>query len=236
MYPEICVQQIVLPSAWWEENGEQRVCRGALITAFVPHFDQIPYRFEPVGRTDPEQHTEAVVRVTPLRVDAPLKPVDLPVAAMPLNANEVWGAYRAKRRPCVVLGESAPAVEKSLVQGKPRSATAPTLLVAPFYGASQKRGQRAGYTKEFVDRVRQCEYPQFLWDDVPGGEESILRLDQIQPIGAHHDSHRLTKYRLSRDALQIVDEMITWLIMGGVEANSLIASYRKLIESAPGAT
>jgi len=49
---------------------------------------------------------------------------------------------------------------------------------------------------------------------MPGGEESILRLDHIQPIGKHHESIELTDYRLGEEALDIIDEWITWLITG----------------------
>jgi hypothetical protein len=46
-------------------------------------------RFDPVGRTDPGRHDDAILRVSPLKVNTPLKPVDLPVAAMTLFSGEV---------------------------------------------------------------------------------------------------------------------------------------------------
>lgn len=231
MYPEDCVQSIPGPRNWWVPNNPGTLCRGALVSAFVPHFDQVPYTFEPVGRTQATEHTHADIKVAPLKVDQPLKQVNLPVAAMPLYRGEVWAAFRAKRRPCLVIGEQCPAVDKSLIQGMPRASTAPTVLVAPYYGADRD-GTRAGYNPAFVERIRHCEYPQFMWDMLPldgGPVVSILRLDQIQPIGTHHNSYKLTGFKLSDSALEILDDLIHWLIWGGFPEDSDLLAYRELM-------
>jgi hypothetical protein len=231
MFPDDCVQSIVGAGKWWVKNETQRICKGALVFAFAPHVDQVPYGFEPTGRTDPARHDSAVVRVAPLKVDQPLKQTALPVAAMPLHGGEVWAAYRAKRRPCLVICSDRPVVDPSLTRGMPNNSTAPTRLVAPYYGVT-KTNQRAGYRAEFVERVRHCEYRQFLWDVLPfaGGEESILRLDHIQPIGAHHNAYKLTDFRLSDVAIEVLDELVGWLLEGGVKQDSLVAMYRLEIE------
>jgi hypothetical protein len=232
MFPDDCIQSVVGSGRWWDEYRDNALCRGALIFAFVPHFDQLPYTFEPVGRADATSHTSAIVKVSPLKIDQALKRSTLPVAAMPLHEGEVWAAYRAKRRPCVVLGCNHPTVESGLTRGMPKNSTAPTIIVAPYYGA--KKGNRAGYRPEFVERVRHCEYPQFVWDFLPftEGEESILRLDQLQPIGAHYGSYKLSGFKLSNTALEVMDELLTWLIRGGVPKDSLVAMYRQEIEAA----
>jgi hypothetical protein len=113
----------------------------------------------------------------------------------------------------------------------PNKATAPTALVAPYYGVDRD-GKRSGYRPEFVERVRHCEYPQFLWDRLPigGPEESMLRLDHIQPIGTHYKAYKQTGYKLSDDALEIVDDLIEWVVWGGVKEDSLVAMYRQEIE------
>jgi hypothetical protein len=85
MFPEDCIQSIVGSDKWWVRNEEQRICRGALIFAFAPHVDQVPYTFEPVGRADAGRHDDAILRVSPLKVNPSLKPTDLPVAAMTLH-------------------------------------------------------------------------------------------------------------------------------------------------------
>lgn len=231
MYPDDCLQSIIQPEDWWVENGERKLCRGALVFAFTPHVDQVPYTIEPVGRTRADQHNSADVRVAPLRIKQPRSRTDLPVAAMPLHAGEVWAAFRAKKRPCLVVGSGNPSVDGTLTRGMPKHSTAPTVLAAPYYGVDQN-GKRAGYKPEFVERVRHCEYPQFVWDCLPitGPNESILRLDHLQPIGTHHNSYELSEFRLSDDALEIVDELIRWLIWGGVLEDSLIALYREEVE------
>ena len=233
MYPEDCVQSIIDPSDWWIENKEKNLCRGALIFAFAPHVDQVPYTFEPLGRKEADQHGSARVKVTPLRVNQPLKGTDLPVAAMPLYAGEVWAAYRAKKRPCLVIGSGSMSVDQKLTIGMAKHSTAPTILAAPYYSAIGD-GKRGGYKPALLERIRHCEYPQFLWDCLPVSKkthESILRFDHLQPIGTHHDSYQLTEYKLSSGALEVVDELLQWLVWGGVHEDSLIAMYREEIES-----
>ena len=235
MYPEDCVQSIIHPDAWWTNNTDKVLCRGALVFAFVPHVDQIPYTFEPVARTEATEHDSATIEVAPLRVGQPLKRAALPVAAMPLRSGEVWAAYRAKRRPCLIIGSGGPRVDQVLTRGMARHSTAPTVLAAPYYGATRD-GSRGGYNPQFVERIRHCEYPQFLWDQLPvaGSEESILRLDHLQPMGAHHDAYQLSEYKLSDDALEVVDELFQLLIWGQIPEDSLIAMYREEIRSAFG--
>lgn len=230
-FPEDSMQSAV-GGDWWLPCNPTPIERGTLLWSFIPHFDQTPYMFEPIGRSDPESHGAAEVSVKPLRANAPLTQVALPVAAMPLNHGEVWAAYRAKKRPCIVLGAGGQPVENELIKGKPKSHTAQTLIVAPYFGADQN-GKRAGYSEAFIERVRHCEYPQFFWDQLPtnGAKESILRLDQIQAIGSHHNSYAPTGFKLSTEALIVLDDMYKWLIHGGVEEDSLLAMYRSEIES-----
>lgn len=99
MFPDDSLQSIIQPSDWWIENESKKLCRGALIFTFVPHVDQVPYMFEPVGRNVPTEHNSATVKISPLKIDQPLKQVNLPVAPMLLYEKEVWAAYRAKKRP-----------------------------------------------------------------------------------------------------------------------------------------
>jgi len=230
-FPDDCLQSIISPTDWWVPNNNRALCRGALVFAFAPHVDQVPFTFEPIGRANAEQHDKANIRVAPLKVDQPLKRTALPVAAMTLHDNEVWAAYRAKKRPCLVLGSDTPLVDRSVIKGMPKNSTAPTVLAAPYYGADQN-GKRAGYNPEFIERIRHCEYPQFVWDSLPigGPKESVLRLDHIQPIGTHHNSYKVCEFMLSEDAMDVIDELIQWIIWGGVEEDSLVALYRQVIE------
>jgi hypothetical protein len=232
MYPEDCLQKIIKnPKDWWGASRSSAPVRGSLIFAFVHQADHVPYSFEPVGRATPTEHKQAVVKVSPLKVDQPLKQVDLPVAAMPLHGSEVWVAYRAKKRPCLVLSTECPAVDGALVRGMPKHSSAPTMLVAPYYGVDQN-GLRAGFNPQFVERIRHCEYPQYMWDMLPHAsatKESILRLDQIQPIGRHHDSFKLSGYQLCDEALGLLDSILQWQIWGGLSANCDVLAYKNLM-------
>jgi hypothetical protein len=232
MFPDDSLQSLIEPSDWWIKNANKKLCRGALISSFAHHVDQIPFTFEPVGRTQAAEHDSATVRVSPLKVDQPLKKANLPVAAMTLHEQEVWAAYRAKKRPCLVFSSESIAVDKTLTRGKPNHATAPTFLADPYYGIEQNE-RRAGYSPEFVERVCHCEYSQFHWDKLPiaGGIESILRLDHLQPFGAHHDAYKISDYMLSPDAMEVIDDLLRWLVWGGLPETSWIVEYRKTIET-----
>lgn len=107
--------------------------------------------------------------------------------------------------------------------------TAPTILVAPYYGATGG-SKRGGFNPEFLDRVRRGEYPQCMWDSLPlGGStaESILRLDHIQPIGRHYNSYELTDYRLSDTAVEILDEWVGWVLTGTLDPQGALYMIRE---------
>lgn len=230
-FPEDSIQALATEGDWWTHQESASPERGSLVLCYVPYADQIPYAFVPVGRTNPTEHNQADVKVAPLNVNQPLKQLELPVAAMPNYPNEVWAAYRAKRRPCVVVSGVHPLVEKTLTVGKPKHATAPMMLVAPYFGIASS-ANRAGYSPEFVERVMNCYYPQFMVDWLPhsGGEQSILRLDQLQPVGRHHQAYKLMGYRFSEAALNIMDAWLEWLFTGSIPANHLLATAVQLLQ------
>jgi hypothetical protein len=227
MYPEDSIQSLI--DNWWVDEKSSELKRGRLIKAFLPHVDQIPKQLTVVGRPDPTDHTKANYKMEPLRVGQSIKRPGLPVAALPSFENEINTVYRAKKRPALIICEGGDAIERMLTLGKPKWQTAPTILVAPCYGANED-GTRAGFNPEFIRRVRQCEYPQFMWDQLPiGGSatESLFRLDHIQPIGRHHDSIEFTNFRLSEQALEILDEWLVWLIRGDFDEDSLLFEFKR---------
>lgn len=233
MYPEDSVQFMLHPSQWWDEDETHDYGRGRLVKAFIPHVDQVPKTLTAIGRSEPTDHAHAHVKIEPFRIRTHRKIPGLPVAALPLYDNEVHTVYQAKKRPALIICEGGPAVEKALTLGKPKWQTSPTLLVAPYYGVDEGY-TRAGFNPEFIKRVRRCEYPQFMWDKLPIGgstKEALLRLDHIQPVGRHHDSIELTKYRLSEDALNILDDWLGWLIEGCFDEDSYLYALREEILS-----
>jgi len=233
MYPEESVQ--FLTKDWWEEDNSAEYCRGRLIKAFLPHVDQIPKQLIAIGRSEPTDHTHANFSIEPLRIKQPQRRPVIPVAALPAFENEINSIYRAKKRPAIIICEGGELVDARLTLGKPNWQTAPTILVVPYYGVDEGE-KRAGFNPEFIKRVRQCVYPQFMWDKLPvqGAIESIMRLDHLQPIGKHHDTIELTNYRLSKDAIMILDEWLRWLLYGDFAEDSMLLFFKNQIQEIEG--
>ena len=226
-YPEDSVQFV--PETWWEKSRETEPVKGSLIYAFVPHVDQVPHTLKPLGRKDAANHHEAKIEIAPLAVNAPRQKEPLPVAALSLSQGELWAAYRAKKRPCLVLKTPEQEVKKGLRIGMSGKATAPTYIVAPYYGAD-KDGKRAGYNQELVERICHAEYPQFMVDFLPlgGPVASILRFDHIQPIGLTYKSYENTGYVLSEEAVSMfLDDWFNWFFYGGLPEDSLLYAFKE---------
>lgn len=230
--PDDCIQ--VLTNGWWERTspvvGPPVLRRGQLIKAFIPIVGALPYQLVPEGRSaDPTDHTVARYRVLPLTASGLPPGPALPVAGLPSRPGEPYALFRAKRRPALVLSTSGSEIDASLKKGFPAWQTTPTVLVAPFFGV-EADGGRAGWPPQFVTRIRRCEYPQYVWDYLPGatGKESILRLDQMQPIGKHAASHDDTGFSLTAEGLSILDEWTTWLITGTLGDGALAAAREAL--------
>jgi hypothetical protein len=226
-YPESSLQSFV--DKWWEQTETTELRRGRLIRAFLPHVDQIPYALVVQGRAEATDHTKANYRIEPLRIRTPPSAPRLPVAGLPNLPGEARVALRAKKRPALILSMGGSGVPPDLRGGSSANwMTAPTLLVAPYYGAEANQ-KRAGWKPRLVDRIRHCEFPQYLWDKLPidGAEFSILRFDHLQPIGHHHETWEVTNYCLSQDALSLVDEWLRWLITGGMDPQALLMDVRE---------
>ena len=129
-----------------------------------------------------------------------------------------------------MLGTGGAEVPRPLRTGAARHQTNSTILAAPFYGADLG-GSTGGWKPEFVERIRRCEYPQYMWDSLPvqGRRESILRLDHLQPVGKHGQSYELTEYELHADAVSLVDEYLTWLLHGALPADGLLREVRRVL-------
>jgi hypothetical protein len=229
MYPEDTIQAFV--SEWWKEEKTPGLKRGRLIWGFVPHVFQVPMVLIPIGRSDPTNHERMDYRLEPLKAVKYPKLPRLPVAAFPLFEGEMLSAYKAKKRPLLVVSTGGPQIPKEITGGSPKWQTLPAMLVAPFYGAGFD-GKRAGFNEEFVRRIRRCEYPQYLYDKLPEGgrtEESILRLDHLQPFPLFDQAYQWTPYCLSEDALTILDEWLHWLVEGILPEDSILGMYRDVL-------
>lgn len=105
--------------------------------------------------------------------------------------------------------------------------------MAPYYGVDRGK-KRSGFNPELVERVRLCEYPHFMWDQLPidsSTKESIMRLDQMQPVERSRDSIEFTKYCLSDSALLILDEWLEWLFTGSLGEKTPFDRGTKLLSS-----
>jgi len=221
-----------LITPWWTVCKDKTLHRGQLVHVFIPHVDQVPLTLNAEGRTEPTQHDRALVKLEPLRAHQPAPPASkLPVAALPHHEGEVYAVYRAKRRPALVLSTGGGVVDKNLRKGGAKWQHAPTILVAPYYGA-ERSDTRAGWPASFVDRIQRAEYPQYLIDTLPIGAakiDSVLRLDHLQPVGQHQDSYDATEHCLSPEALRLVDEWLLWLQTGTLDPNGALAAARELL-------
>ena len=224
-YPEVCPQQLVEP--WWEEYSGEDFKPGRLVYAFLPHVDQTPLRIEPVGRKDPTDHVSGFINVKRFRIGDPIiKKNDLPLAAMPVYDNETLSVYRTKRRPAIIISKGGPFIDGKMTAGKSKWRTNPTILAVPSYSV------RNAYSLAFCERVRRCEYPQFLWDDLPiGGTQkgSIFRFDHLQPIGRSPKSVQFTKYCLSEKAMIFLMGLVEWLVSGYMDPDSKFCEIRTFL-------
>ena len=224
-YPDVCQQALIEP--WWEECTGIEFRPGRLVLAYLPHADQVPYTLKTIGRTDdPTDHKTARVKIKSFSIGDPVKKNDLSVAALPIYENEKLCVYRTKKRPAVIISKGGPSIDKNLTRDMSKSRTIPTVLVAPSYGAD------LGYRKKFIERVRRCEYPQFIWDFLPiGGKEkgSIIRLDHMQPVVRNTKSIELTKYCLSEKAMVFVMQWVDWLISGQMDKKSSLWGTRDFL-------
>lgn len=213
-FPDDSVQGVL--GQWWTAEESPTIRRGRLVKAFVPHVDQLPYLLVPVGRTEAREHTLAECEIKPLNVKGPQERARLPVAGLPCYQGEVRSVYRAKKRPLLILADPGQEIPRDLMAGKPKTLTAPTILGAPYYGVDEGTGTRAGYPPEFVKRVRHCEYNQFFWDKLPigGSNESLLRVEHLQPVGFHYMSLEAQPWRLTDDTLAIMDDWLIWHLTG----------------------
>jgi hypothetical protein len=180
------------------------------------------------GRTEATDHSSANYRVEPLRPSSPPRDPRLPVAALPLETGDIRIVQRAKRRPAIVLSIGGPEVASALRVGEARWQTSATILVVPYYGVD-RGGTRGGWSQSFVDRIKRCEYPQYMWDRLPLSRtrESVLRLDHTQPLGRHQNAYELTPYRLSDEALGVVDDWFLWLLTGSIPSDSALQILRE---------
>jgi len=227
-YPDNCIQSWVR-GKWWEPDESKTICRGSLVQVYVQFFSQVPFQLS-VKRVVDRGHDKAFVQIHPLFTKGKRpETASLPVAGFPhLEGADCFIANRAKRRPCLVLGAlDQKSFDKTWESIIPKAAKSRYFLVAPYF--STDPDGRAGYPSDFIERVQQAVYPRFFWDTLPAedGHASILRLDQIQPVGFHQQAFDPLGYRLSEEACGYVNEWFQWLVTG--QETEVISSFKGIL-------
>lgn len=228
-YPDDCIQSFT-SGDWWIKDEQKKFEFGALVRSYVPFYDQIPYRLT-ATRSDPHDHKTATVNAEPLYTSkAPAVESPLPVAGLPSHQGaHGWMISRMKKRPCLVLFDDPKiSINTALIRGMSKSATCAYAIVAPFYGVDQDKG-RSGYNPGFVEKIKHATYPQWFWDMLPldSTKESILRMDQIHPVGHHHQSFEHTGYALGENARKMMREWLEWY--AGFKTSGAIKDFREFI-------
>ncbi len=229
IYPSVCIQSLVTP--WWVVDKDYDLRVGRLVHAFVNYVDTEPWELKATGRAEPRNHKVFEAEIVPLRLGDRKTAPRLPVAAMPIFPKEVRIVQRAKVRPALVVANSWTQIPQALAVGMTGTQKRPAVLAAPFYGVDQN-GTRAGFDPEFVERVCLGEYVQFLFDKLPikgSTEESLLRFDHIQPLGAHASYVKPTEFRLSDNALQIILDWLAWAFSGEIDPDSELWTALRII-------
>lgn len=219
---------------WWVKDEEPGFSAGKLIWAYMPYVDMIPYILIPEGRTgDSTQHHLANFRIEQLRISTTYNRTDdLPVAGLPINKGEIRKVSRAKKRPAVILASNGNDLGKKISTGMPTWQKGSTVIAAPFYGVDRS-GTRGGFREDFVKKIYEGEYPQFMMDSLPftGTNESVLYFNHMQALGKHHETIERTGFRLSDDALEILNQWVSWFMSGGVEEDTALALFKDLNEN-----
>ena len=226
-YPQDSIQ--FLANAWWQPSETETIQRGSLVWAYIPFFSQIPVEIVS-DRAQPEIHETAHLQARPLYAnDRRPTMSSLPVAGLPrLEGADCYLAFRAKKRPCLVVGSvQKDQLPESITRGMTKSHGHAFTLITPYYSVEQKG--RAGYTMEAAERIRHAGLNSLFWDILPFGDghESILRLDQTQPLGLHHQVCEPAKFALSPEALEIVDQWLGWMLHESPP--KIITDFRDLV-------
>lgn len=194
------------------------------------YFDLNPHVLTTRGRASATDHQAALFSLEPFNINSPPQQPRLPVAATTHPAGERQFVYRGKVRPALVLATEADEIDRQLVSAASRWHTTKTILVAPYYGADQD-GTRGGWPPMFVQRIRHAEYPQYMCDRLPigGPIESIMRFDQAQPIGAARPALDVLPWKLSDEAIDLVDEWLTWYMRRQLPEDGTLHQFRQIV-------
>lgn len=166
---------------------------GQIVWAPVPNLEATPMVIE-AERPIPTSHGAARARFTPLddKHFSRKKIYKLPILSLHLGETEELLAFRAKKRPCVIVGTSSTLLQDAAEKAVPEHHREERVVVAPIYDLSSEEDPK-GFDTVMATRVRHLLYRQFFpiasWTETRTGvqgalslREGILRFDRLQFI------------------------------------------------------
>lgn len=137
----------------------------------------------------------------------------LPYTDPVLETNEEFIAIKAKPRPVILLQPPDPSllgIKKGTYPAKIARHLCPVVLI---YSAVNEVGD-SKFPPEFVERVRQLEYRQFMF--LPKGGpltvDSIARLDEIQSVAVNQLEP--AEFALSPDVCKVLKSQVSYFYSG----------------------
>lgn len=231
-YPNDSLQYNI-DDTWWEEDKSVEPKRGSLLWVYCCAIEPKPAILTPTSRSTPTNHTIAQAEIKTINSFEDIKnQTKLPIAGLPIRDKEFYFVFRAKMRPALVLSEPNQKLE-NIPGDTSKYIKQRTLLVAPYYGTEQN-GARAGWPPPLVQRIKNCVYPQFMWEILPAKKSpSILRLDHIQHIGldkSNYDRYNINKmaFKLSEKALHVLDSQLNWMLNNILHEDDLQCLLREV--------
>jgi len=138
-----------------------------------------------------------------------------------LEPYEEFPVVRAKFRPVILLVPDPTEIGIRDIRGGGRI-NRHLCLVAPCYSVVDGMN-KPKYQREFVDRVRLLEFPQFMFlpESACIQKDSLLRLDSVQHI--FHNELEATPWALSEDIRKILCGQMGFLFTGAYDGEYKIA-------------
>jgi hypothetical protein len=210
---------------------------GQLVFVPVPNLDVHPNVIE--ATRDGTSHKAATARWTTLsdRHFTRRDGKELPILYFNLGATEEVVAYKAKRRPAVVVGMGSTLIGG--IPGLPPHQEEGRVVVAPIYGIRSAEDPK-GFSERLSDRIAHLLYQQYFplaaWrenrsDCTFGGslDAGVVRFDRLQFVTPHAPSCRPRSIRVTDDVLALMHGML-WLYLHAQPTEGLDEMRRFLAE------
>lgn len=196
-------------------------------------------------RTTATSHAQVRARFVTLN-DTHFKPRDpkaLPILNFRLGETEEMIAFKAKRRPAVIVGDHATVLGGPDEHRKPHHEEN-RIVVAPIYGL-RSEDDTSGFSSIMAARVRHLMYRQYFplaeWKETrtrkthPDAcclQEGIIRLDRLQFVTPSPPGCRLVPLRLSDNVFPLLHAMI-WAYFHAEPSKNLVELREVLASCLP---